>query len=71
MLLHYVSLEAERVANYMTVAPTEWNFHPAGALASSLTGLKESDAGKLMETVKYVVLSLDPCVEYGIELNHA
>ena len=71
MLLHYVSIEAERVANYLTVAPTEWNFHPKGALVSALTGLKESDAERLMATVKCFVLSLDPCVEYEIELNHA
>jgi len=68
MLLHYVSIKAERVANYLTVAPTEWNFHPKGSLASGLTGLKESDGGCLMETVKFFVLSLDPCVEYEIEV---
>jgi coenzyme F420-reducing hydrogenase alpha subunit len=71
ILLHYVSIEKAQVANYLTVAPTEWNFHPKGALLSGLAGLKESDAGRLMETVKYFVLSLDPCVEYEIELNHA
>ncbi len=71
MLLHYVRIESERVAEYFTVAPTEWNFHPQGALASGLTGLKESDAERLMETVKHYVLSLDPCVEYEIEIAHA
>ena len=71
MLLHYVRIETERVAEYLTVAPTEWNFHPQGALASGLTGLKESDAERLMDTVKNYVLSLDPCVEYEIELSHA
>jgi hypothetical protein len=69
MLLHYVRIEAERVAEYLTVAPTEWNFHPQGALANGLTGLKENDAERLMETVKHFVLSLDPCVEYEIEIN--
>jgi coenzyme F420-reducing hydrogenase alpha subunit len=71
MLLHYVRIESERVAEYFTVAPTEWNFHPQGALSSGLTGLKESEAERLMETVKYFVLSLDPCVEYEIEIVHA
>ncbi|MFA7240889.1 MAG: nickel-dependent hydrogenase large subunit [Sulfuricellaceae bacterium] len=71
MLLHHVRIEAGRVAQYLTVAPTEWNFHPQGALASDLGGLKESDAVRLTNTVKHYVLSLDPCVEYEIEIAHA
>lgn len=71
MLLHHVRIEAGRVAQYLTVAPTEWNFHPQGALASDLGGLKENDAVRLMNTVKHYVLSLDPCVEYEIEIAHA
>jgi Ni,Fe-hydrogenase I large subunit len=71
MLLHYVRIESERVADYLTVAPTEWNFHPQGVLVTGLIGLKENDAERLMETVKDYVLSLDPCVEYEIEFSHA
>jgi|GEM_PF-473672 Ni,Fe-hydrogenase I large subunit len=71
MLLHYVRIESERVADYLIVAPTEWNFHPQGALVSGLTGLKENDVERLMDTVKNYVLSLDPCVEYEIEITHA
>lgn len=71
ILLHHVRIEAGRVAQYLTVAPTEWNFHPQGALASDLGGLKESDAERLTNTVKHYVLSLDPCVEYEIEITHA
>jgi len=71
MLMHYVRIETERVAEYLTVAPTEWNFHPQGALVNGLIGLKENDAERLMETVKSYVLSLDPCVEFEIELSHA
>lgn len=71
MLLHYARIETERLAEYLIVAPTEWNFHPQGALASGLIGLKEKDAERLMETVRYYVLSLDPCVEYEVEVFHA
>jgi len=71
MLLHHVSIVSERIKEYLIVAPTEWNFHPQGALVTGLTGLKENDEKKLMETVKYFVLSLDPCVEYEIEISHA
>jgi Ni,Fe-hydrogenase I large subunit len=66
-----VRIESERVADYLIVAPTEWNFHPQGALVSGLTGLKENDVERLMDTVKNYVLSLDPCVEYEIEITHA
>jgi Ni,Fe-hydrogenase I large subunit len=71
MLLHFVRIEADRIAEYLTVAPTEWNFHPQGALANGLIGLEENDAEQLMRTAKTFVLSLDPCVEYEIELSHA
>jgi Ni,Fe-hydrogenase I large subunit len=71
MLLHFVRIEENRIAEYLTVAPTEWNFHPQGALANGLIGLQESDAERLMRTAKIFVLSLDPCVEYEIELSHA
>jgi hypothetical protein len=71
MLLHYVRIESERIVDYLIVAPTEWNFHPQGALVNGLTGLKENNAEQLMDTVKNYVLSLDPCVEYAIEISHA
>jgi Ni,Fe-hydrogenase I large subunit len=71
MLLHFVRIESDRIAEYLTVAPTEWNFHPQGALAKGLIGLKENDAERLMKTAKTFVLSLDPCVEFEIEISHA
>ncbi len=71
MLLHYAKIEIERVAEYLIVAPTEWNFHPQGALVKGLLGLKENDEERLMETIKLYVLSLDPCVEYEIEVARA
>lgn len=71
MLMHRVRIEAERVAEYLIVAPTEWNFHPQGALANGLVGLKAGNVEQLMETIRYYVLSLDPCVEYEIEVADA
>jgi Ni,Fe-hydrogenase I large subunit len=70
-LIHFVRIESERIAEYFTVAPTEWNFHPQGALVNGLIGLKENDAERLMRAAKIFVLSLDPCVEYEIEISHA
>ncbi len=71
MLLHHVRIEMGLIAEYLIVAPTEWNFHPQGALASGLAGLRESDKERLMDTVRHYVLSLDPCVAYEIEIAHA
>jgi hypothetical protein len=74
-LLHYVQLERTRetkkVAQYLVIAPTEWNFHPQGALANSLNGISAASAEQLLATARMWVLSLDPCVEYRIEVRHA
>lgn len=73
-LLHYVHLESggsTKVAQYLVIAPTEWNFHPQGALASSLNGIRAASAELLLETARMWVLSLDPCVGYRIEVRHA
>jgi hypothetical protein len=69
LLLHVARLEAGRVADYRIVAPTEWNFHPAGPLAEALRGLPAG--GDLDARARQVALSLDPCVEYGVEIADA
>lgn len=71
MLLHQVKIEMAQVAEYLIVAPTEWNFHPQGALVKGLLGLQENDEERLIATIKLYVLSLDPCVEYEIEVQRA
>jgi Ni,Fe-hydrogenase I large subunit len=44
LLLHWVQLDAQgRVDAYQVVAPTEWNFHPDGALAQALMRLSPQD----------------------------
>lgn len=71
LLMHYVHLAAERVTDYAIVAPTEWNFHPAGAFAQDLRGIKECDIGHMQQLAHIEALSLDPCVAYEIEVRHA
>lgn len=71
LLMHYVRIAAEQVADYVIVAPTEWNFHPAGAFAQDACGLKERDAERLHHRMRIGVLSLDPCVPYEIGVCHA
>ena len=71
MLLHYARIDSDQIADYLAVAPTEWNFHPQGALVNGLIGLKVDDSERMMKTAKAFVLSLDPCVDYEIEISHA
>ena len=71
LLMHRVHLAAERVADYEIVAPTEWNFHPDGAFAQSMRGLKVSDVKRLQQLAQIEALSLDPCVAYEIEVRNA
>lgn len=68
LLMHRAVVEAGKVRDYCIVAPTEWNFHPQGALVQALTGLP---CAGLEQRVRRRVLALDPCVEYGIEVMDA
>ncbi|CAD5375024.1 putative Hydrogenase expression/formation protein HoxV [Rubrivivax sp. A210] len=69
LLIHLARLQAGRARPYRIVAPTEWNFHPAGALAAALTGYTAGDAAALQNRVQQLVASLDPCVACHIEIN--
>lgn len=60
LLLHWVQLDTQgRVADYRVVAPTEWNFHPLGALAQALTALAPHDAPSALA----LAAAFDACVE--------
>ena len=67
MLMHEVELDGERVADYRIVAPTEWNFHPEGALAKYLMGQPTCARGELESKIARLVTELDPCVPWELE----
>ncbi len=71
LLIHHLRLEQGKVADYTIVAPTEWNFHPDGAFVQDMRGLQEQDGQRLLQLAHIAALSLDPCVEYEIEVIHA
>lgn len=84
LLLHRVRLESGQaeamVADYKIVAPTEWNFHPMGAVASILAQLPAAAenaapmaAGKAAQRrlIDVLAAAFDPCVSYEIEFEHA
>ncbi|MGE5336349.1 MAG: nickel-dependent hydrogenase large subunit [Gemmatimonadota bacterium] len=71
LLLHAVDLSYDTVKRYRIVAPTEWNFHPRGALAAGLVGVRAGSERELRQRTEWLVQALDPCVTYRVEIGHA
>ena len=69
LLVHAVEVVAGTVRRYRIVAPTEWNFHPRGALAAGLGGVAATDEDELRRLVHLAVEALDPCVAYRVEVS--
>jgi hypothetical protein len=67
LLMHEIVLDGERVADYRIVAPTEWNFHPRGALVDHLLGQDAVDRDALQRQVALTIAALDPCVPWELE----
>lgn len=70
LLLHRAELDGQGdVADYRIVAPTEWNFHPAGPCVEALTGKSASSSDEARRSAELLVQALDPCVAYSIEIE--
>jgi coenzyme F420-reducing hydrogenase alpha subunit len=70
-LAHAVTLEEDTITRWRVVAPTEWNFHPRGPIQHILRGLCANDDNALKDRARLLVLALDPCVEFVVEVAHA
>ena len=58
LLLHWLQLDADgAVQDYRVLAPTEWNFHPGGALAHAVVVLP-ADA---LSAARALAAAYDPC----------
>jgi hypothetical protein len=68
LLVHRVAVRDEAVVDYRILAPTEWNFHPAGAVAAGLTGLPPMDDDDLLRFAGLFVIAVDPCVDYAVKI---
>lgn len=66
LLMHELALAGGMVARYVIVAPTEWNFHPEGALPALLVGRNCATAEQAATLTRRAVLALDPCVAHEI-----
>lgn len=69
LLLHWVRLDdgprradTARIAAYRVFAPTEWNFHPEGALGRALAEGRFDAAD-----ARLAALALDPCVRVDVQ----
>lgn len=69
-LLHCVEVRDGRIAAYRIIAPTQWNLHPRGLLASALTGQDARDEEVLQKRIEAWVTTLDPCVAFNVLLEH-
>jgi hypothetical protein len=66
LLIHRVELNHGVIKNYQIIAPTEWNFHPQGVVASSLQQLTAPTKSLLQQQASLIINAIDPCV--GFEL---
>jgi hypothetical protein len=71
LLVHRLRLVQGRTADYRIVAPTEWNFHPDGALPAAILDTPAHDLDALHRHVSVLVDSLDPCVACSVEVEDA
>ena len=71
LLLHHVRVEHGRATLYRIMAPTEWNFHPDGALAAAALGMTAQSEQVLRFRMAQEIDSLDPCVSCEIQISDA
>jgi uptake hydrogenase large subunit len=69
LLIHRLELRHGRVYDYRIVAPTEWNFHPEGAVAQGLKRLEAEDPNALRRQAELLINAVDPCVRYNLTLT--
>ena len=63
LLFHWVRVDAQgAVEDYRVLAPTEWNFHPQGALAGAVERLGATDTA----AAHLLAAAFDPCVPCSV-----
>jgi hypothetical protein len=75
LLVHWLELApgaaVPAAQRWRIVAPTEWNFHPRGALAAGLLGAHVAGREELRRRADWLIDALDPCVSYRLEVVDA
>lgn len=67
-LIHRAVVDKDVIASYQIVAPTEWNFHPRGVVASGLMSLPAKEIVALKRHADLFINAVDPCVGYRLEV---
>ncbi|MCK9532252.1 MAG: nickel-dependent hydrogenase large subunit [Gammaproteobacteria bacterium] len=65
-LIHYVEIARGAVRRFRILAPTEWNFHPAGVAAQGLLTLCGDDEAVLRRQAALWINAVDPCVGFHL-----
>ncbi len=67
LLVHRAVVADGRVARYVVLAPTAWNFHPGGALVHGLRGEPADDT--LERRARLLAALIDPCVDFAVTIT--
>jgi Ni,Fe-hydrogenase I large subunit len=68
-VVHAVHVEQGQIVAWRVVAPTEWTFHPHGAVREALIGLSAPDVQSATRWSRWVVATLDPCVACEVHVR--
>ncbi|MFB9950660.1 hydrogenase assembly protein HupF [Rhizobium puerariae] len=60
-----------RLAAYRILAPTEWNFHPAGPFVERLLSSRIGTGEAAARSVSLLALLFDPCVSFEVGIREA
>lgn len=69
LLVHWTRVADGEIASYRTLAPTEWNFHPAGPVVDAL--LRAPNLPDPGRAARLLAASFDPCVPISVEVTAA
>ncbi|MCB1955260.1 MAG: nickel-dependent hydrogenase large subunit [Rhodocyclaceae bacterium] len=67
VLLHGARVVEGKVADYRIVAPTEWNFHPAGVFLKEVAVIHAASDAAALDAARQLALALDPCVSWEVD----
>jgi len=68
-LCHWTQLSRDgKIEAYAIVAPTEWNFHPAGPFVAAVLGARVP-RGEAGASITRLASLLDPCVLFRVEIS--
>ena len=71
-LYHHAEIGPDgRLSAYRILAPTEWNFHPAGPFVETLLSSRIGTDEQATRAVTLLALLFDPCVAFEVEIREA